>query len=47
MERLLETIERTRAPFVLIDITGVPTVDTDVANHILQTVVFVSFPIRW
>jgi PAS domain S-box-containing protein len=38
MEMLLEAIERTRAPYVIIDITGVPTVDTDVANHILQTV---------
>ncbi len=38
MEMLLESIERTRAPFVIIDITGVPTVDSDVANHILQTV---------
>lgn len=37
-ERLLEAIERTRAPFVIIDITGVPTVDTEVANHIIQTV---------
>ena len=37
-ERLLEAIERTRAPFIIIDITGVPTVDADVANHILQTV---------
>jgi len=38
MERLLEAIESTRSPFVIIDITGVPTVDTEVANHILQTV---------
>ncbi len=38
MERLLEAIERTRSPFVIIDITGVPTVDAEVANHILQTV---------
>ncbi len=38
MEWLLEAIERTRAPFVIIDITGVPTVDAEVANHILQTV---------
>ena len=37
-ERLLEAIEKTRAPFVIIDITGVPTVDAEVANHILQTV---------
>ncbi|MDD3553461.1 MAG: PAS domain-containing protein [Deltaproteobacteria bacterium] len=38
MERLLETIEKTRAPFIIIDITGVPTVDTEVANRLLQTV---------
>ncbi len=38
MERLLVTIERTRSPFVIIDITGVPNVDTAVANHLLQTV---------
>ncbi len=38
MERLLVTIEHTRAPFVIIDITGVPNVDTAVANHLLQTV---------
>ena len=37
-ERLLEAIERTRAPFVIIDITGVPAVDAEVASHILQTV---------
>lgn len=38
MERLLSTIESTRSPFVIIDITGVPNVDTAVANHLLQTV---------
>jgi anti-anti-sigma regulatory factor len=38
MEKLLETIEKTRSPFVIIDITGVPTVDTEVANHLLHTV---------
>ncbi|MCB2184669.1 MAG: PAS domain-containing protein [Desulfobulbaceae bacterium] len=38
MEKLLEAIERTRAPFILIDITGVPMVDTEVANHIIHTV---------
>ena len=37
MERVLEAIEQTRAAFVIIDITGVPIVDTDVANHVLQT----------
>ena len=38
MEKVLETIEKTRSPFVIIDITGVPTVDTEVANNLLQTV---------
>jgi len=38
MQRLLEYIEQTRSPFVIIDITGVPTVDTEVANRLLQTV---------
>lgn len=37
MERVLEAIEQTRAAFVIIDITGVPIVDADVAGHILQT----------
>ncbi len=37
-ERLLEAIEKTRSAFVIIDITGVPAVDEEVANHILQTV---------
>ncbi|MFZ5758099.1 MAG: PAS domain-containing protein [Thermodesulfobacteriota bacterium] len=37
MERVLEAIERTRASFVIIDITGVPMVDADVARHIQQT----------
>ncbi len=38
MELLLDEIEKTRSPYVIIDITGVPTVDTEVANHLLQTV---------
>ncbi len=38
MELLLNEIEKTRSPYVIIDITGVPTVDTEVANHLLQTV---------
>jgi len=37
MQRVLEAIETTRASFVIIDITGVPTVDAEVASHILQT----------
>lgn len=38
MEHLLGNIEKSRALFVIIDITGVPTVDTEVANRLLQTV---------
>ena len=37
MQRLLESIEHTRSAFVIIDITGVPTVDSEVASHVLQT----------
>jgi anti-anti-sigma factor len=37
MERLLEQIGRLHAESVIIDITGVPLVDTSVAQHLLQT----------
>jgi rsbT co-antagonist protein RsbR len=37
-EQLLEGIRVTRARVVVIDITGVPDVDSRVANHLLQTV---------
>jgi len=37
-EQLLRTIRANRAKVVVIDITGVPAVDSKVANHILQTV---------
>ncbi len=36
METLLEAIGHYQAAVVIIDITGVPMVDTEVANHILQ-----------
>jgi rsbT co-antagonist protein RsbR len=37
-ERLLNSIRENRAKVIVLDITGVPIVDSKVANHILQTV---------
>ena len=37
-ESLLTTIRQTRAKAVVMDITGVATIDSKVANHLLQTV---------
>jgi rsbT co-antagonist protein RsbR len=37
-EQLLESIGATRAKAAIVDITGVPIVDSRVANHLLQTV---------
>jgi ribose transport system substrate-binding protein len=36
-EQLLDTISRTHARAVIVDISGVPVVDTAVANHLLRT----------
>ncbi len=38
MQNLLEAIVATRSDIAIIDITGVPTVDTLVAQHLLKTV---------
>jgi rsbT co-antagonist protein RsbR len=39
MEKLLQTLVDTGAEHAVIDITGVPAVDTQVAQHLLKTVV--------
>lgn len=38
MERLLTTIVRTVSPIAIIDITGVPTVDTQTAQHLIDAI---------
>jgi rsbT co-antagonist protein RsbR len=37
-EQLLKSVRANRATVVVIDVTGVPSVDTKVANHLVQTV---------
>jgi rsbT co-antagonist protein RsbR len=36
--RLLDTISETQATIALLDVTGVPIIDTDVARHLLKAV---------
>jgi PAS domain S-box-containing protein len=38
MERLLQRIVETNSPVALVDITGVPTIDTQTAQHLVETV---------
>jgi PAS domain S-box-containing protein len=38
MERLLERIVETNSPMALVDIMGVPTVDTQTAQHLIETI---------
>jgi rsbT co-antagonist protein RsbR len=38
MERLLERVVETRSTTALIDITGVPAVDTRTAQHLVETI---------
>jgi rsbT co-antagonist protein RsbR len=37
-ERLLNRIVETRSPFAIIDLTGVPTVDTQTGRHLIDTI---------
>lgn len=38
MERLLNRIVETNSPVALVDITGVPTIDTQTAQHMIETI---------
>ena len=38
MERLLNRIVETNSPVALVDITGVPTIDTQTAQHLIETI---------
>ncbi len=38
MERLLKRVSETLSPVALVDITGVPTVDTQTAQHLIETI---------
>jgi len=38
MERLLHRVTETASPVALLDITGVPTIDTQTAQHLIETI---------
>jgi rsbT co-antagonist protein RsbR len=38
MERLLQRVSETASPVAILDITGVPTVDTQTAQHLIETI---------
>jgi len=38
MERLLERIVESNSPMALVDVTGVPTIDTQTAQHLIDTI---------
>ena len=38
MERLLQRVTETSSPVALLDITGVPTIDTQTAQHLIETI---------
>jgi rsbT co-antagonist protein RsbR len=38
MERLLQRIVETNSPVALVDIMGVPTIDTQTAQHLIETI---------
>jgi anti-anti-sigma factor len=43
MERLLERLTETGSPVALLDITGVPTIDTQTAQHLVETIKAVRY----
>jgi rsbT co-antagonist protein RsbR len=38
MERLLHRVTETGSPFAVLDITGVPTIDAQTAQHLIETI---------
>jgi PAS domain S-box-containing protein len=38
MEKLLHRVAETNSPVALLDITGVPTIDTQIAQHLIETI---------